>query len=43
MRAFSERLGRVEHGEKVDMRTAVGTVVEGIIAMMALRQKGDQR
>lgn len=41
MRAFSERLRRVEHGEKVDMRTAVGTAVQSIIDM-ALGQKGDQ-
>ena len=43
LRAFSERLGRVEHGEKVDTRTAVGTAADSIIAMVALIQKGDQR
>lgn len=39
LKAFSERLQRVERGENVDL----GIAIEGIIARWVVMQKGDQR
>ena len=39
LRAFSQRLTQVEHGEKVDLTTAI----ESMLAIWMVREKGDQQ